>query len=353
MSEKTIDFYIERHRLTTTQIHELRSFNNSGCSISPNTQQVSVSIVQCAELLRLSRLFRENLIEFISLKGPLLSWRLYRHAFQRYSNDLDILVSVNNLESALKLMETVGYHPLYNNYPEKPVLRRLILRTDNHICLINRQNGVMTEVHWRLMKQGHSLSVSIENIARQYKEEITFKGESFLVFKKEFELVFLIIHGACHAWFRLKWLHDVVAFSRDNSLDWELVLEIAFKLNCVHLVYQAIQLSEIYWELPPEILQKFKNHFLKSNSILIRYPVYAISTDAGNLTFYTWIKKIFNMLRYQLALFPSISYKLSCFTGYFFKESDVQKFKLPDSLTYLYFILRPFLWLISKVSGKK
>ena len=149
--ESKISYYQQRHRLTIPQIAELREFSGMVIPrISDRSRQFD-TMAKMAELIRLSRLFHANNIDFIPIKGPMLSWRLHRDFTIRYSNDLDILVQLKNLENVIELLKAEGYKVLYPDLPTTRNKKRIFLKINNHVILIHPITKTHLEVHWQLL----------------------------------------------------------------------------------------------------------------------------------------------------------------------------------------------------------
>lgn len=349
--ENKIAYYKHRHRLTIPQIAELREFSGIAVPQSSDLPRKLETMAKMAELIRLSRLFKTNNLDFIPIKGPLLSWRLHHDCTIRYSKDLDILVQPENLENAIELLQAEDYKVLYPDLPVTGNKKRMFLKIQHHIGFIHPQKKTYLEVHWRLMRPEVVTNARLDQLVKQYTETSDFQGEVFKVFNKEFEFVFLILHGAMHQWFRLKWLHDVVAFSKDEALDWGKVFEISKNFNVEHLVYQSIRLADKYWTLPRHIVQLLDNKKNNLSSFLIKQPINAISNPEiyREPGFVNWIKFAYRLIRYGLMISPSSRYKYSFLKRMIFLEVDLNIVNLPDSLAFMYFPLRPCLFLYSKL----
>lgn len=349
--ESKIIYYQQRHRLTIQQIAELREFSGMTIPRTSNRFRQFETMTKMTELIRLSRLFHLENLDFIPLKGPMLSWRLHRDFTIRYSHDLDILVQLENLGNAIKLLKADGYQVLYPDLPVTRNKKRLFLKIQHHIGMIHPQKKTHLEVHWRLMRFEVVTNASLDQLVKQNTETANFRNEIFKLLNKEFEFVYLILHGALHQWFRLKWLHDVVAFSKDETLDWDKVFDISKNFNAEHLVYQSIQLANRYWALPQHIVQMCDDKGKNLNSFLIKHPINAISSLEIDRVpgFVNWIKYYFHLLKYELLISTSAGYKYSYIKRMFFLEIDLNIVNLPDSLAFMYFPLRPFLFVYAKL----
>jgi len=107
--EDAISYYQRRHRLTIPQIAELREFYGIAIPQINDSPRKMDFMVKMAELIRLSRLFKSNNLDFIPLKGPILSLRLHHNFTGRCSNDLDILVNRIELDSCFELLKSHEY----------------------------------------------------------------------------------------------------------------------------------------------------------------------------------------------------------------------------------------------------
>ena len=63
----------------------------------------------CGEMEQISKLFTENQIRLLFLKGPVLAAELYGDISLRTSKDLDILIPIADLEKVEELLLNVGY----------------------------------------------------------------------------------------------------------------------------------------------------------------------------------------------------------------------------------------------------
>ena len=63
----------------------------------------------CGEMEQVSKLFTENHIPLLFLKGPVIAADIYGDISLRTSKDLDILISITHVEKAEKLLLSLGY----------------------------------------------------------------------------------------------------------------------------------------------------------------------------------------------------------------------------------------------------
>ena len=170
------------------------------------------------------------------LKGPDLSIKLYGDFSKRQSKDLDLYVPINEVDSALELLEQKGYC-LIQHYHSSKKQKEIVRSTYNDYKLYNAISSVFIELHWHAIPPLY-FENRILNIICPIKE-------NELKFKSKDELIYLCIHGAYHRWKRLIWSYDIYMYL--NSLTEEEVngvYERAKSLQVLYFFLDAIFLCE-------------------------------------------------------------------------------------------------------------
>ncbi len=352
--ESKIAFYQQRHGLTIAQIGELREFAGTEIVHTGDRARKLDSLLKMAELIRLSRLFHANNLEFIPIKGPLLSWRLHRDFTIRYSNDLDILVKQADLEKGIEVLKNDGYRfdgsaPTSQEFPGTKNKTKLVLELKYHKVFMHPERKIQLEIHWNLTGYPIIAKQKLDQLIEQNSVPFTFQTEQFTVFNKELDFVYLMIHGALHHWYRLKWLHDIYAYSKDAELDWKKIKGISNQFSAGHLVYQALRLADIYWPLPDRLKPLIVNKNKKNHSLLLTYPIKTISAQHFHPEIVHWhIHDIYELARYTLSLFPKAILTNRFLKGMLFNEGDLKVLNLPDRFAFMYVFLRPVLLIYRK-----
>jgi hypothetical protein len=155
-----------------------------------------------------------------------------------------------------------------------------------------------------------------------------------------------------HGWFRLKWLHDIYAYSKDEDLDWNKIFELSKRFKVQHLVYQSLFLTDKYWVLPDIIKQKYLDEIENINPFIKNYPLKWIASESEPSGLTNWIKYIYDRTKYNLLLFPERKYKVFYIKRLLFREKEMEIFILPESLTFLYFVFRPINFIYRKTIGR-
>ncbi len=349
--EDRIKYYQTTHRLSIPQISELQEFRGKEISITDTKSRTVSAMTKIAELIHIKQELKSNDIEFISLKGPLLSWDLHNDFFIRISSDIDILIKEDELDQCIEVMKKMGYKPLFVEFPTTKNKRRLVLSTNNQFVLYHQNKKICVEVHWKLFKYAIISDKKLQCFNKSYTRQITIQQNSFTVYQEELDFIFLVIHGALHAWSRLKWLHDIYAYSKKSDLDWDQVIVLSRQFRAEHLIYQALFLVNRYWDLPTSLQNRFVQELSNISPATISFLIHNISTDISKLSRYEWVKLKLQIIKYNLTLFSGIKYKYNYTKRLFFRDVDLNDLIIPDSFAFLYFLLRPCIYLYKKANG--
>ena len=199
---RTIDPEVLRnyHHLTPQQINKIY-----GCKvISESPASTAVSLANFRELCLIAEAFQQSNIDFISLKGPLLAYRLNSDVTSRYYTDLDILIEPLSVDKADRVLGELGYTNSGVAWPRNERKQRRLSWHDNQIGYCHTDRMLIVELHWRLFATPSVSDKQLLDIVGSNLTEILISGRSFKVLSNELELLYLIIHGGNHFWKRLK-----------------------------------------------------------------------------------------------------------------------------------------------------
>lgn len=273
---------------------------------------------------------QRNHIRMIMLKGPSLCYQLYGDLTSRTSNDLDILISFQDLEKTMGILEAKGYQLEYEP-PRK--LKDWQVR-NHHMEYIHIEKNCKVEIHWR-MHPGPNKEPSFEELWKSRKT-LQITETPINILDEETQFFYLITHGARHGWFRIRWLLDIVQLLRNNP---ELVgnsrKEKEFQAS--HLFQQSVHLLE------RTNLYAYSGEINKRSKKLAQK---AFTFMKERVNFYYPPNKEWDKegQRYLFEMKPW-SQKLHYLVRKFAANSwDAEVFPLPRALHFLYIPLRPFLW---------
>lgn len=304
------------------------------------TRTTVASLGQIAELARLGKLFAESGIAVIPLKGVALSQELYGDPCVRNSGDIDILVPPGCTEKAEELLIQAGYSHALGFHAMGEKQKRHIMRTFHHHEYVNDTKGVLVELHWR------SYLWSEDQVARLWKSSaaMTWLDAGLSRLGREENILFLADHGARHGWVCLKWLSDL-AMLMENEPEgvWLSLYDSAANLDLQRILCQTAVLLEWFYGIePPGRFMKLiaadaaidKLAIFGASQLLASKERIARQQKRGAGT-----RMAMRIKRLKPATSPSLLLRSVLVT-----HSDFVAWKLPDSLFWLYLLLRPFLW---------
>lgn len=205
-------------------------------------------------LTKLLRLLKENKIDAIPFKGPVLAEKVYGAIGRRFFVDLDILVSRADAQAAWNVLTRIGFTP---EIEIDDRLKRKYIDNEDDVTFFSRTVGVKVELHWELSGNYLVKPLLFENISNSLKP-IVFNSERIRCLSDELLMLYLCIHGAKHEWEYLELICSIAELIKKNSgLNWYLIDDLAKKWRCRILLDLGLYLA---WHLLgvsiPEEIQK-------------------------------------------------------------------------------------------------
>lgn len=328
------DILRNRHRLSERQIDDFLGEKTG--NESPQNRMLEMQ--QIGSFLEIAKLLKENDIEFINLKGPLLSDRIYGDPTYRYSRDFDILVEPNEVDQTLQLLRDEGYYYPGFEWPESKKRQGIALHFLNQIEMVHKDSGLMIEIHWKLFSTRITDQKKLDSLIQENIETVEFGGVELNRFSNEFELFYLIIHGGIHAWFRLKWLVDIHEILHRKSFDWQAFHHIISKCDAQKLIEICNAMLHEYYPDGSNIphAASAPNHLATTALEQCRQPKDDPKASRTNT---------FKLLLYRMKLFPSIRYKTDVSKVLTFCKTDLKYGWLPP-YKLVYYLFRPVGYLL-------
>ncbi|WP_176220772.1 nucleotidyltransferase domain-containing protein [Cohnella massiliensis] len=328
---------VEFHRVYPSIRHILQSVNRTIVpkQVSEEIHRLCVSntlqmLYLTAELDRVNELFENNRVRALSLKGPALAQLLHGDISFRNSKDLDILVPLEDFEKAESLLLQSGYV----RFGEGPrILNEWKIKRRND-SYIHSEKGIQIELHWRLYANFGKEPSFDELWERKNKQQ--FSNYPVYTLGKEDLFFYLVAHGAKHAWFRLRWLVDIDRMIH-LGLAWSRTEALFKKYHCRHLGGQALLLASGLLGSPVREMRSMmsKRHsrrLAQEALFFINEPAAEGSSKEFNRYWYRLLSNRHKAAYVRRLLYPSYQ--------------DALTLPLPRKLHFLYFPLRPFLWVL-------
>lgn len=293
-----------------------------------------------AEMERLNRCLYDNHIPVLFLKGPVLAKALYSDLSLRTSSDLDLLVPMNQLENVEELLKEMGY--LKDDYIES-VLNDWKWR-HHHITFYHHEKKVKCEVHWRL-NPGPGKEPNFNSLWKR-RQSLTFTEFPICYLGNEELFFFLVTHGARHGWSRLRWLVDIDRLIK-KQLDWMQVKALFKKYHHLSLAGQALLLANQLLdtkiqEATQVIALNPKSWRLANDALFYMKRMIHLHNDPVP-------EDVSHYHKQHLISLMSFQQKALFYLSFLFPfPEDAQYLSLPKKLHFLYFPLRPFIWMMRK-----
>ncbi len=152
-------------------------------------------------LLKILDLFKNNNIQAIPFKGPLIAEKAYGDLNLRSFSDLDILVKKKDVITVKNLLIQNGYKPditLSSNHEQK------YLEHENSFSFYDK-NNFSVDLHWEITGRYLLEPVYFESFQDRL-QTTSFLGRNVLSIPDDIMIVYLCLHGTSHCWSRFEWL---------------------------------------------------------------------------------------------------------------------------------------------------
>ena len=314
------------------------------------------------ELLRILALFEAHDIPALSFKGPILTLTVYSNLAFRQFSDLDILIHKRDVHKARDLLLSDRYRP---DLQMTEAQERSFFR-DFHAYTVKRDDGrVNVDLHWKFTPRGtfSFFTLDLEALWERL-EPVCVRGTRILNLPPEDLLLILCVHGAKEVWPNLKTICDVGELLRVYpDMNWERVMNDARRLRSERILFLGLLLANELLDvaLPENVSQSVRSHaVIDQVAARILQRLFSEMPDVANrIERHTLRLRLMESRRDQ---FSSVLFGLS--KGFRPNERDWAFMSLPESLSLLYYVLRPIrlmqeygwsLWqyLLGRLSGSR
>lgn len=292
------------------------------------------------ELARLQRAFDAARIPVLVLKGAPLAQFAYGSFTVKESRDIDFLLPPDRAEAALKLLEGEGYATLPPAEHLSDVQFRALVRYGREVDLARPGSNLPIELQWRAVEN----PLLLEDVdARSPTRSIALSHDVTVRTLAQDDLfAYLCVHGAYHAWSRLKWLADLNALIAATGADVAGLFAHARAIGAGLCAGQALLLCQLLFDLglPPALAAELRANARIAR--LVRIALQAISApQAGK----DGIRAVSANVHRQFLLGQGWAYYFAQCRILSVGIIDVIALPLPKALQFLYPLLRLPLWL--------
>lgn len=306
------------------------------------------NLTLAAEVGRLVRIFKAVQIQVVALKGVALAQLVYGSLGAKHNRDIDFLVPADRAEAAMALLEREGYALVSPAKQLSDKQRRAVVHYAREVEFAHRDGNVRLDLQWRLADNPLLLH-GIDAFAAT--QNITFAdGTGVATLAPDDLFAYLCVHGAYHAWSRLKWLADLNALLAAKDTDIAHLYRHAQSVGAGLCAGQALLLCHGLFdlELPPAVAAELQGNrrILKLRKIALQAMTRPQAKKPGIAALSAGLHTQF-LLGRGLAFFAAQCRIAS--VGIF----DVVALPLPPSLQFLYPLLRVPLWLWRRVTPSR
>lgn len=291
-----------------------------------------------AELLRLIDLFQSNGIAIVPFKGPVLAELLYGNVSLRQFGDLDILVKREDVRRAREILVADGYQPEFvlSGKFEAEYIR------SEHAFQFQKENCTfVVELHWRFGSRNQVFPLDARDVWNRLARQF-FQGRELPALAREDLLIYLCVHGAKHGWDRLEWIRCVAELvSGSDAMNWDIVIRRSRQSGAERALYVGLRLAESLASppLPAPILDAMRSD--GAAQVLAEQALANLFTEETDhsrrelhrQTFYLRTReRWFDRARILFFSTARVPHPLA---------KDWHLFKVPVSMSFLYYLLRP------------
>ena len=285
-------------------------------------------------------------IDALLFKGPALSVQLYGSPFAREYSDLDVLADLQRRELGrlISVLGPLGYRlqvPVDVDGPGGALLRR---QRHDQFKMVHRSTGVILEVHCQDLGSFQKLYTASMPELLERSDDIYWNGERIGTFGVPDHAFCVIAHGAKHAWASLQWLVDAGAILAGKwDVDWTALLQRFTELGLDRALFSSLQLITSVFDLPNPIPRCAVGASDRTVSrCLAGYARSKLQSDSHG--FRNVYARITHLAIYLPRLKRGPAYTLASLLRLFVPTaSDLEMVRLPGSVGFLYWLLRPVL----------
>ncbi len=179
-------------------------------------QVMATNFALSAELVRLFRLFADQGLEVLALKGPALAVLLHGDPFRRCCRDIDLLVPQGTEPAVRALLAGEGYGRTADT----------VRMERNAVGLYHPNRPFPIELHTR-MADADGLFPLARLRPFETAVDVEIAGTRIRTLNLEVALAYAAFHGANHHWSRLLWLADIAVAAQHPGIDWAVVAALA------------------------------------------------------------------------------------------------------------------------------
>ncbi|HEX3560258.1 MAG TPA: nucleotidyltransferase family protein [Pyrinomonadaceae bacterium] len=293
------------------------------------------NLLLAGELVRVKSMLEAEDIPVLAYKGPALAVSAYGDLSLRRFVDLDIIVRRRDVLRAKELLQSLGFRApggLSSSQVDA------LLRSQHNLSLAREGDKLCVELHWEVASRRFAAVPLGESVwARAVPVKVC--CEEVKVLSPEDLLVALCVHGTKHFWERLAWVCDVAELLNSHpNLDWTHTLGLARNSHVERMLLLGLSLAS---ELVDASLPEGVRRLARADAGVARLSreVAARMFDGAEFEPLGLVRGVSFNLRARRRLLEKVRYLRFTLTP---TDGDLLALRLPASLGFAYYLLRPF-----------
>lgn len=360
---------VRQHRIQPLLIRGLRSMDRQTLEQYPvlsmyrgqQNKYTMESLNRLNALAEIGGAFSDAGIPLISMKGPLLAIELYGDPSLRTSRDLDVMVEERDLERAGEVLLKLGYSLEGGPFRQTPLRKKYLKLIELEKHEIYQKGDICVELHW---KSNFQAEQSFRELWSGREEQMIL-GKRIAVMGAGDRYSALIIHAAEHGFLRLRWLLDLYELQKKPQFSWEKAYERMCAQGVGELLLETMLvmyrldlpgLEDVCWN-GVSLTREEGCVCLRVSDPLVRdaqkarslcdavYPLLLHEVRRGDREWTDYDSQLPTCINQKTFLQNIL---IVCGPSTY----DFELLDLPDSLFWLYFLIRPFHWLWRKLTGR-
>jgi len=287
------------------------------------------SLALAGELRTIGRLLAEHEVAFVSLKGPLLSQRLYGDPAVRSPGDVDLLLHPGDIIGARDLLIAHDYRiasPLHWSGDAACLKSR-----ECELLMVHRERQLAIDLHWRILPRYFPSAFDRIEVWN-HLVSIAMFGERLPDLAPEHLLLFLCAHASKHAFERLSWICDIARCLRVLKLDWPAVISAAAASGTTRQLLTGMKVAA-------DLLGAPLPSGLPADDAADRLAAVAIARLLGARPLPVAEAEL---IPFCLKMFPSPRHRARYLLGHLSpSDAEYAAVQIPPALHFLYYPLRP------------
>lgn len=305
-------------------------------------------LATAAETIRLTHAFSAKNISHCFIKGMVLNATIYDAFDTRPCKDIDVWVKPSNFNEVQTILASLGYKKTSPRHELNEFQHEYYINHRHDMEFFHPERKIFVEAHFRLDYFG----INFVNMTPAVFNPLPFFNHPIITLQDNYHLLYLMIHGAIHAWSRLRWLNDIALYIKSGRCDLNQVIDLSEQIYCGHIVEQALILVQDHFGKEEPRLANLIQAPSKRAIKLARIAQKFIIADYELSEHYPILHRMFFKYRFYIVRLAIQGQKLNAMLGDLFKIDNLFPYvNFPKKLSFMYYMLYP-LWVIKIIISR-